>query len=110
MSLQHIVDAANQLAREGKKPSVALIKSRITQPTNLREIIETLRKWTFDPNASVPTTDKPVIATAAEITDPMTALIAKEIAAVRAEIAPLRQEVSELKAEIVALKKALSTQ
>ncbi|PKH05720.1 hypothetical protein [Moritella sp. Urea-trap-13] len=110
MSLQHIVDAANQLAREGKKPSVALIKSRITQPTNLREIIETLRKWTFDPNAKAPTTDTPEITTAAAITDPMTALIAKEIAAVREEIAPLRQEVSELKAEIAVLKKALSTQ
>jgi len=109
MSLQHIVDAANQLAREGKQPSVALIKSRISQPANLREIIETLRKWSFDPNASVATADKSVV-TAAAITDPITALIAREIAAVRAEIAPLRQQVSELKAEISALKKALLTQ
>lgn len=109
MSLQHIIDAANQLASEGKKPSVALIKSRITQPTNLREIIETLRKWSFDPHASIATADKSVVAAAA-ITDPITALIAQEIAAIRAEIAPLRQQVGELKAEISALKKALLTQ
>ncbi|MDX2320295.1 MAG: hypothetical protein QNK26_06815 [Moritella sp.] len=110
MSLQHIVDAANQLAREGKKPSVALIKSRVTQPASLREIIETLKKWTFDPDASVPTADKPTVATTAELTDPIAALIAKEIAAVRAEIGPLRQEVNELKAEIIFLKQTLLTQ
>lgn len=111
MSLQHIVDAANQLAREGKKPSVALIKSRITQPANLREIIETLKTWQFDPNASVPESSAPKHnSSASTAAEPMAALIAKEIAAVREEFAPLRQEVTELKAEIVALKKALLTQ
>ena len=107
MSLQHIVDAANQLGREGKKPSVALIKSRLTQPANLREIIETLKTWQFDPNAKELTNNTPTNnnSVATDIADPITALIAKEIAAVRAEFAPLRQEVIELKAEIAALKK-----
>ena len=109
MSLQHIVDAANRVAQEGKQPSVALIKSRLTQPANLRDIIETLKTWKLDPMASIPTANTPV-ATTTETTDPMSALIAKEIAAVREEFAPLRQEIIELKAEIAALKKALLTQ
>jgi len=109
MSLQHIVDAANQLAHEGKKPSVALIKSRVTQPTSLRDIIETLKTWHFDPNAQVLTNNEPTNSAPTaviETADPTTALIA----AVREEFAPLRQEVAELKAEIADLKKALLAQ
>jgi len=109
MSLQHIADAANQLAREGKKPSVALIKSRISQPASLREIIETLKTWQFNPNANIPTNDSPAVTTE-DVADPTAALIADAIASVREEFAPLRQEVTELKAEIAALKKALLTQ
>ncbi|CED61755.1 Putative uncharacterized protein [Moritella viscosa] len=109
MSLQHIVDAANQLALEGKKPSMALVKSRLTQPANMRDIIETLKTWRFDPNAVVPPKNTPV-STSIDVADSTAALIATAIASVREEIAPLRQEVSELKAEIVALKKALLTQ
>lgn len=109
MSLQHIVDAANQLAHEGKKPSVALIKSRVTQPASLREIIETLKTWHFDPNAVVATNHKPAITTT-EVADPTATLIAEAMAAVRAEFTPLHQEVSELKLEIAALKKALLNQ
>ncbi|KXO11918.1 hypothetical protein AKG98_4414 [Moritella sp. JT01] len=108
MSLQHIVDAANQIALEGKKPSMALIKSRLSQPASMRDIIETLKTWRFDPNAVVPPKNTP-ISTSVDVADPTAALIATAIASVREEIAPLRQEVSELKAEIVALKKALLT-
>ncbi|QUM87801.1 DNA-binding protein [Moritella sp. 36] len=109
MSLQHIVDAANQLALEGKKPSMALIKSRLTQPANMRDIIETLKTWRFDPNAVVPPKNTPA-STSIDVADPTAALIATAIASVREEITPLRQEVIELKAEIAALKKALLTQ
>ncbi|SQD80033.1 DNA-binding protein [Moritella yayanosii] len=111
MSLQHIVDAANQLALEGKKPSMALIKSRLVQPANMRDIIETLKTWRFDPNAIVPPKNTPTpTTTIADVADPTAVLIATAIASVREEIAPLRQEVNELKAEITALKKALLTQ
>ena len=109
MSLQHIVDAANQLALEGKKPSMALIKSRLVQPATMRDIIETLKKWLFDPNAIVPPKSTPT-STSADVADPTAVLIATAIASVREEIAPLRQEMNELKAEIAALKKALLTQ
>ena len=109
MSLQHIVDAANQLALEGKKPSMALIKSRLVQPATMRDIIETLKKWRFDPNAIVPPKNTPT-TTSTDVADPTAVLIATAIASVREEIAPLRQEMNELKSEIAALKKALLTQ
>ena len=108
MSQQHIVDAANRVALEGKQPTVALIKSKLTQPASLRDIIETLKTWQFDPHASIP--EKQVAPKTTTATDPTAALITTAIASVREEFAPLRQEVIELKAEITALKKALLTQ
>jgi hypothetical protein len=111
MSRQHIVDAANRVALEGKQPSVALIKSQLTEPAGLRDIIETLKTWQFDPHTKVaekqPTT---VITATATETETTAALIATAIAAVREEFTPLHQEVAELKAEIATLKQALLTQ
>jgi len=108
MSQQHIVDAANRVAQEGKQPTVALIKSRLTQPASLRDIIETLKTWQFDPHASVP--KKQVVTKTSTETDPTAALIATVTASVREELVPLRQEICALKAEIATLKKALLTQ
>ncbi|GIC78577.1 hypothetical protein [Moritella sp. F3] len=109
MSRQHIIDAANRVALEGKQPSVALIKSHLTQPAGLRDIIETLKTWQFDPHAKVAEKLQATVNAATE-TEPTAALIATAIAAVREEFAPLHQEVAELKAEVTALKKALLTQ
>lgn len=107
MSRQHIVDAANRVALEGKQPTVALIKSQLTEPAGLRDIIETLKTWQFDPHTKVTEKQPAAVITATETTS---ALIATAIAAVREEFAPLHQEIAELKAEIATLKQALLTQ
>lgn len=109
MSRQHIVDAANRVALEGKQPSVALIKSQLTEPAGLREIIETLKTWQFDPHTKAAEKQPATVITATE-TETTATLIATAIAAVREEFAPLHQEVAELKAEIATLKQALLTQ
>ena len=41
---------ANQLANQGKKPTVALIKTKLGKPTPLPTIISTLKNWTHDAN------------------------------------------------------------
>jgi hypothetical protein len=45
-----ILAIANQLANQGKKPSVALIKTKVSQPTPLPQIISVLKTWQHDPN------------------------------------------------------------
>ena len=47
MTFKHIIDAANAVHREGKKPTVALVKAKLQQPTHIRDIIETLKIWRF---------------------------------------------------------------
>lgn len=105
---QHIYDAANQLAREGKKPSVALIKSRLTKPSSMRDIIEVLKVWQFDPNSPVTTksTSNAVQAVPQQDTQQQ---IVTAIAPLQHEITSLNNEVSQLKSELQALKKVLLT-
>jgi hypothetical protein len=40
---------ANQLANEGKTPSVALVKAKLSAPIPLPKIISVLKTWQHDP-------------------------------------------------------------
>jgi len=44
-----ILSCANQLANAGKKPSVALVKAKLSQPVPLPTIIATLKNWQHEP-------------------------------------------------------------
>ena len=44
-----ILSCANQIANTGKKPSVALVKAKLSQPVPLPTIIATLKNWQHEP-------------------------------------------------------------
>ncbi len=44
-----ILSCANQIANGGKKPSVALVKAKLSQPVPLPTIIATLKNWQHEP-------------------------------------------------------------
>lgn len=52
-NFERITIIANQLANEGKKPSVALIKSKTSTPLPLPQIITTLKSWQHEPENCV---------------------------------------------------------
>ncbi|WP_077337892.1 hypothetical protein [Pseudocolwellia agarivorans] len=52
-NFEKIIIIANQLANEGKKPSVALIKSKVAGPLPLPQIISALRSWQHEPENCV---------------------------------------------------------
>jgi hypothetical protein len=54
-STEEILVIANELANEGKKPSVALIKTRLTQTIPLPTIISVLKNWQHQPNYNAST-------------------------------------------------------
>lgn len=99
MNNDHIIAAANQLHLEGKKPSVALIRARLQQPANIRDIIECLKVWRFDPNFN-----------AGPIVEPELEAVNETAQLIQAAIAPLQQEINSLKAELTALKTQLLNQ
>jgi hypothetical protein len=43
-----ILITANRLANEGKRPTVALVKAKLTQQVSLPTIIKTLKNWQHD--------------------------------------------------------------
>ncbi len=45
-----ILVLANQIANDGNKPTVALIKAKLTKSVPLPTIISTLRAWQHDPS------------------------------------------------------------
>lgn len=101
MPQQHIIAAADQLAREGKKPTVALVKSRLSQPVTMRDIIEVLKVWRFNPDAAVP--EDKVQSSTAETKSP--SLSTEQL--ITAAVTPLRQEIAALRIELDALKQTL---
>ena len=48
-SEQQIIDIANQLAAEGKQPSVALIKARLGTPVAMPVLLGVLGRWKAAP-------------------------------------------------------------
>ncbi len=52
---QQIFQIAYQLSAEGKTPSVALIKARLSTPVALPVVIQALQKWKASPQLGKPT-------------------------------------------------------
>jgi len=86
-----ILAIANQLANQGKKPSVALIKTRLTQQVPLPSIISVLKTWQHDPEF-VQVNKQPIANLSAEKeNNEELSLLVKQA------IEPLKQEIIELK-------------
>lgn len=93
-----ILILANQLANKGNKPTVALIKSKLSKKVSLPVIISTLKGWQHDPN---------FISLAKESTDTSSDKKTKENTSeketdlfrqsLNEELAQMKQEIIELK-------------
>jgi len=90
---------ANLLANQGKKPSVALIKAKLTQPVPLPLIISTLKGWQHEPEFISPkmTTN---INEASKIQKKDNDEINQKIALA---LQPIQQELAELKVMLAKL-------
>ena len=49
-NIDDILITANTIANEGKKPTVALVKAKLSQPFPLPTIISVLKNWQHDKN------------------------------------------------------------
>lgn len=106
MPNQQISMIANQLANEGKKPTVALIKSRLTNSLPLFEIINTLKTWQHDAalvqaNGIENEEREKDKLTEAEGNDLVLKIIDEKLR-------PLKQEIAEIKQLLLNIEKKLS--
>ena len=56
--IDEILICANQLANAGKKPTVALVKAKLSQRAPLATVITTLKSWQHQPDFIAPTIDE----------------------------------------------------
>ncbi len=115
---EEITICANQLANEGKKPTVALIKAKLSQRAPLTEIIATLKNWQHQPefialsnketktsnNKSRSTNHSELIDELIE-SDSIKKVIEESL---KQELSALRKEVSEMKLLITDLSEQLN--
>lgn len=83
MSSNEIISVCQQIAQEGKEPSVALIKARLINKQPLPTIVAGLKQWRANPNAIIEQSAK----------EP-----------VDQDALPLEQRVAKLEAEVMELK------
>lgn len=96
---EQISRAANALAKQGKTPTVALVKTKLNNKVPLPEIISTLKSWQYDPDMSeVHATEiEQESKDNSELTD-----------AITQAIVPLFDEIQALKAQIKSLEEKLT--
>jgi hypothetical protein len=100
-----IIAIANALAEQGKKPSVALIKPRLSSPVALPIIINTLKSWQYQPNVNVKH-QQPIPPKGVDEVQAIT--LAELNQAIARAIMPLTHEIHELKQQIVQLSQQLN--
>lgn len=91
---EEIVAIANQLAKKGVKPTVALIKTKLTNSVPLPTIIQVLKTWQFDPDHETKSASKE------EMLETKASQDKSVEAQIQDAIAPLMLEIQELKAQI----------
>ena len=112
---EEILTIANQIANQGKTPSVALIKTKLTSPVPLPVIISTLKNWQHNPDyISIENTAQRSEKISADhhINKNLAEALNREISqtisqtieqAVEQAVMPLRAELSEIKTLLLAL-------
>jgi len=58
MSSSEIISICQQLSKEGKEPSVALIKARLSRPAPMPFVIAGLKQWRANPDMKVEQQDE----------------------------------------------------
>lgn len=94
---------ANQLANAGKKPTIALIKAKLSSPVPLPQIIATLKNWQHDPencHFSTPVEEQDLRDNQDEIdlTNENKVALAQLQLVIDNALAPIKSELAEVKA------------
>ncbi len=105
MSIETVLQIAQQLHAEGKQPSVALIKARLPAPCPMPDVISGLQRWRQQ-SAPANQPSNPA-ADAVEVQSPSKPAVTAQTAATSAEVQQLRDEVAALREEIVMLRRSI---
>ena len=105
--MEQVILVAQKLAKEGKTPTTALVKSRLPKNTPLAAIIQGLKLWKASPEQDVetPLKENEPSTEAVGIIGSIDTIINELVdAKINAITAPLRQEIIQLNEQLSALK------
>ena len=107
--MDNIIVIAQQLSKEGKIPTTALLKARLPKDTPLPMIIKGLKMWKENPHKEVQNTTKSALISTNknENNDSFDTLLDARI---EQAIAPLISEITQLKAKLTRLQKQCLTE
>lgn len=107
--MESIILIAQQLKKEGKEPTTALIKARLPKNVPLPMIIQGLKMWKDNPHKEINHSNQPALTGNAgnQTSGSFDALIDAKI---KQAVAPLVAQIDELKTEITELRKQLTTE
>ena len=107
--MDRIILIAQQLSKEGKVPTTALIKARLPKDVPLPMIIQGLQKWKENPHKEINIQTEPALTACAdsENSGNFDALLDARI---KQALTPLVAQINELKTKIAALQKQLTTE
>lgn len=104
-NIEKIHAIANQLANEGKKPTVALVKTSLPEPQPLPVIINALKSWQHKPEKTITISSANTSSIEENNQDNNSEELAVIIEqAVKQAIAPLEAELKAIKALLTAKK------
>ena len=89
--IDEILTIANQLANEGKQPSVALVKTRLTTSVPLPTLIKTLKSWQHDPEFTTLKSSQPHCAIKEESKAEIDEKLSLALAPVLSELKEIKQ-------------------
>lgn len=105
--MDHIIVIAQQIAKEGKVPTTALVKARLPKNVPLPTIIQGLKIWASNPDKVIDTPTAITPDKDEEKTKSADTLIDAKIAQA---ISPLIKQIDMLTKQLVDLKKQLNLQ
>ena len=107
--MDSIILVAQQLSKEGKVPTTALIKARLPKDVPLPVIIQGLKEWKENPHKEISIATEPARTTCAD-SENSGSFDALLDARIKQALTPLVAQIDELKTEIAALQKQLTTE
>lgn len=98
---EEIITIANKLANEGKHPSIALVKTRLSNKVPLPAIITTLKNWQHQPERTKMESqvEEHFTETSSENTNAQLEVIIAQA------LSPIKQELAEIKQLLLSLNK-----
>lgn len=105
--MDRIILIAQQLSKEGKVPTTALLKARLPKNVPLPTIIQGLKMWKDNPQKEIDIPTEPALTACAgsENSGSFDALLDARI---KQALTPLISQINELKSEITELQKQLT--